>query len=229
MRFIDQFQGKNDQILLVGEANSIGQTFISEKSNLSGIRLYLSNPKLGGSNLFLITIAKNNQIVRQETFSESNVGWDMTFRFDFEPIISNPRDKFRLNISTLDSDRQDISDLTLVNLNRSALRQNSKNYLSNMRQSELDSKYLHVTYSLKDAYSKGSAVLENSDLPGDIVFETYYSTDIKTATANLAGNTITRLKADSSFSIFYLLMLLIFLLAGIVVALRNLEGKAETV
>ena len=226
MRFVDQYQGKHDVKLLVSPGNSLSQSFISEKDNLAGIRLFVFNAKLDGKNEYLISILKNNQILRQQTFSESNVGWEMVFRYDFEPIQSQPNDKFLLRIASKNSDETIESNLNIINQSRTNL--NKKNLIESLSSNEvdeIDAKHLQITYSKKDLYQKGSARLENTELSGDLVFETYYVTNPSTAIRHAIGNTLSRMQVDRSFFFFYFLLLAIIIFAIFRSVLKKNGGR----
>ena len=226
MRFVDQYQGKHDVKLLVGPGNGLSQSFISEQNNLAGIRLFVFNAKLGGKKEYLISISKNNEILRQQTFSESNVGWEMVFRYVFDPIESQVNDKFILNIDSRDSDVTDVPKLTMINQSRTDLNKiNLIENLSSNQVDEIDAKHLQITYSKKNLYAKGSARLNDTELPGDLVFETYYVTNPSTAIRHAVGNTLSRMQVDRSFFFFYFLLLAIIIFAIFRSVLKKNGGR----
>src|SRR3989344_151005 len=122
MRFLDSFQEGNDTSLYVGPGNTISQTFRTSYNNLSGVRLFVFNPRLGGKKTYILELTdeSNNQI-RQDTISESNLGWEMQLRYDFRPVDSSKNKNFIIKI-TYPEENKAIKDheeiLTLLNQNR---------------------------------------------------------------------------------------------------------------
>lgn len=215
MRFLDQFQISNTDLLLVGPENAVKQSFIAGKNNLSGIRVGLSNATLGGKKAYQISLSDSSGIIRSQDISESNIGWKVSFRYDFPPIGDSNNKSYTLIINPL---YQDASEKYLLDVNKershiaemTSLTGEEKRIL----QSEYDKKYINVLYNKIDAYKAGSAYLNNIPLSGDIEFETYYSAPASSAVTNIYHNIFTNLFSDPGFLIFYV-VLLIGLLIGI--------------
>lgn len=202
MRFIDQFQQIHNDFLLAAPNSQIRQTFLSTHDNLSGIRVSLSNANLGGNKLYQISIMDNAAPVRSEEVSESNIGWDMTLRYDFKPIEGSKNRIYALEISSLD--KSDINPAVIwVNERNAGLRET----LPAVPESDLSKKYLQVMYNRKDEYKAGSAFLNEKPLSGDIAFETYYSAGTTNAINGAFRKIYSNMRQDYMFTAFYLLLI----------------------
>lgn len=202
MRFIDQFQQIHNEFLLVSANSQIKQTFVATHDNFSGIRVSLSNSNLGGNKLYQISILDNAVPIRSEEISESNIGWDMTLRYDFKPIEGSKNRVYTLAISSLN--KADI-DPAVISVNEESA--GLQKTLPVVVQSDLSKKYLQVMYNRKDAYKDGSAFLNEMPLPGDIAFETYYSAGTANVINGALRNIYSNMVHDYMFTVFYLLLI----------------------
>lgn len=206
MRFLDQFQQINNTKLLVGPKDSVSQTFISKHNNLAGVRLLVSNANLGGNRLYNIVISHDSVILRKEVISESNIGWEMVFRFDFKPIPDSFGEKYTLTIAS-EEPNISVPALTTLNKYRAEVTQPNLINLPIEETSNLEKRYLNISYSTNDVYPDGKAQLENEFLPGDIAFETYYQTTLVSAIKNTIVGASLRLWSDKAFFVIYFLII----------------------
>lgn len=223
MRLLDQIQQQKDTKLLIGPENTISQTFVSKYDNLAGIRILFYNFNLGGNKIYQISISDNNSTLRQETVTESNIGWEMLFRYDFDPIINSSGKIYSVNISSLEQDKSAISLIQKFNLHRAKINLSQENDSGNPEVNNQERKFLNVAYNNEDAYPSGNAKLQSINLPGDIVFETYYTNTPLKMAQNVLNQSFTHFFADKTFSIFYI----VFIFALTIVTLKQLRKSSS--
>lgn len=212
MRRLDVFQENHETDLVVGPGNTIKQTFVPGKNNFAGVRIPLSNPKLGSSDEYLITIADGkNVILRQETVTGINLGWQYTLRYDFAPIADSAGKVHVLSFSYVGENPADGDILTKINTG----------FWDNQKPDEktaliienTQKNYVHLTYSSSDAYKDGQAIINNTPLSGDLAFETYYQVDAKNYFKDVLNDFKSHTLKDPAFFIVYLsLMTLLIIL-----------------
>lgn len=218
MRRLDTFQNKSDTPLIVGPGNSISQSFMPLHNNLAGIRIIVLNPKLGGNASYVLTVSdENNNTIRQEYIKESNLGWQQIFRYDFVPINDSANKKFLYSISYLgENNERDL--IYIFNLHR--LGKPAK-FLTIDESDRIEKSYVGIGYSASSSYDKGVAFIRSEQLEGDIAFQLYYQTTFTGFMKDSLNDFFGRLKYDSSFFTFYLLLLL----SLIVVLIYRLRSK----
>ena len=116
MRRLNLFQEIYDNHVFIGPGNVFAQSFISDFDNLAGVRFPIFNPNLGGKQLYLIRISDaNNNVLRQEAVSESNLGWGGDFRYDFPAIPEAKKKTFILSISFSGENEEDSTNIQEIN------------------------------------------------------------------------------------------------------------------
>lgn len=206
MRRLDNFQEKNDTVIIAGPGNITGQTFISNKNNLSGIRIFIFNPKLGGKEEYKIKIISGkSQTIREEKVTESNLGWGQLFRYDFDPVSNSKNKTYKIEVEYAGSANINKDDLIKLNIDL----KNGKigESVNPETRNKLQKNYPGIAYSYTDEYKNGSAYLNNEKLNGDFVFQTYYSVK----PAEFLSDTISGLRlkfaGDPYFILFYFLVI----------------------
>lgn len=210
MRKLDLFAETNDTRLFVGPGNTLKQTFVPQHDRLSGIRLFVFNPKLGGKSLYkLLLIDNEDRIVWQDLISESSLGWEMELRTDFTPFTNSKNKKFTLLISTdkENNDPENTEILSLINkyrLKEAAIPQGMEETID-----RVEKNYLSLAYGEKDLFAYGEAYLNETELNGDLVIKTYYSTNAVGFIGDSLKEFGKKILIDRSFIIFYLLLVFI--------------------
>lgn len=186
MRRLDVFQDYGQQTLTVSPGQTVGQTFISRRSNLAGVRFSVSNPRLGGSGEYVFSIADDKQtIIRTLTVKESNLGWQYTFRYDFIPIPDSAGKTYTLNLS----------------------------FLGDTKVTEAEKgNFLKVAYSAKDLYRDGHALMDKQPIAGDLTFTTYYQASLPIFIRDSLADLRVRLFQDGIFILSYAALLVILFL-----------------
>ena len=83
--------------------------------------------------------------------------------------------------------------------------------------------YMSLAYSYKDNYKNGATFLNEKKLAGDLVFQTYYSTNISGFIKNSLSGLLDKFKGDAGFFIFYFILLIV--LTGILVKRINRQFR----
>ena len=218
MQRIDRFQETNDTRLSVSAGNTLTQSFTVSKNNFTGIRVVVYNPKLGGAGSYLFSISDDQNVtVKELTVSESNMGWGEQFRFDFAPIHDSAGKSYALSIVSQQKDLKDVLLITDMNTSKAL---NTGQKFTEEQIDLVEKNYIALAYGANDYYKDGTASLNSTPLPGDLVFQTYYRTSapqfIRDSLISFAG----RMSQDSGFLIFYLLTLSL-LIACIVARVRR--------
>ena len=169
------------------------------------MRFPVYNPRLGGNENYLVAITDDqNNIIVQETVSESNLVWGGDFRYDFAPI-SNSKDRlYILKVSFTGENLDDQMKILPVNQQRSGSIDRQENQLS---VGNLENKYITLLYTKEDIYPGGNAILNHDKLPGDLVFQSYYQVTPVEFVKDSLSDLIFRTRQDSGFFIFYILIL----------------------
>lgn len=209
MRRLDIFQEKNDTHLFVASNNALSQSFISSKDNLAGVRFPVYNPRLGGKEVYLVTISdENHNLLRKETFSESNLAWGGDLRYDFAPIALSENRQFFLTVSFIGENKEDGSIILSINQEKSGMAfEKSKE----KKLGDLDKKYITLLYTKNDNYSGGAGFLNSDRLPGDLVFSTYNQVDLRSYIPILTNDIVQRIRQDK-ISLFGYCFLMLFIL-----------------
>lgn len=206
MRRLNLFQEHYDNNLFVGPDNILSQSFIPTFDNLAGVRFPIFNPRLGGKENYKVAILdESNNVLRQETVSESNLGWGGDFRYDFLPIVKAKNRKFFFSVSFIGDSVEDGKILHDVNLSRSG-RADSL-IIDSSKFADLGKKYITVLYTEDDKYPAGYATLNELNLSGDLVFQTYYQVTHVEFVRDSLTDFISRTGQDTGFFIFYILIL----------------------
>lgn len=223
MQRLDRFQETNDTKLNVSTGNMLTQSFALSKNNFTGIRVVVYNPKLGGQGSYLFTISdEQNIVVKELTVSESNMGWGEQLRFDFAPINDSAGKSYVFSIV---SQQKDLKDMPLItDMNNSKALNTGKKFTEG--QIDLVEKnYIALAYGVNDYFKNGTASLNSTPLPGDLVFQTYYRTSapqfIRDSLISFAG----RMIQDSGFLIFYFLTLSMLIVCIVTRVRRNAVTK----
>jgi hypothetical protein len=207
MRRLDQFQEVNDTTLVVGGNSTVSQTVTPTRNNFSAVRLYVFNPNLGGKALYTISILDEyKNIIRTSKISESNLGWAYSYRYDFIPIPDSKNKTLTVIISYDGSQIDQI--LPIEELNKEKTKVTSST-LSAKLKDEIQKKFIGLAYANGDNFPGGSAYAGTTKLPGDLVFQTYYSTSLSAFISDSLNDFKMRLIQDKSFLLFYILLMFV--------------------
>lgn len=205
MRRLDIFQENHGNSLIVGPGNTISQTFIPTKNNLAGVRIPVSNPKLGATDEYQMSIVYENNILREQTITGANLGWQTTLRYDF-PLISDSAGKiYTLSFSYLGKNSADEDILTKINTGFWDTQKPDEKTTEIIENTQKN--YVHVAYSKSDEYKNGQAMLNNQSLTGDLSFETYYQVVGISYFKDTVNDLKLRSVKDPLFFIFYFLFI----------------------
>jgi hypothetical protein len=222
MKKIDQTQSHFDKFILVGPQNAISQSFKINGDNLSGVRIHLKNHRLGGNRKYNLAIRDiNGTVLRETEFSESNVGDEQIFRYDFPVITKDTRNEYLLTLSYSPGndavEKVNIDILTLYNKNILSLESNRQ--ISIEEASMIEKEFLSLAYTSLDKYGQGAAYYEGIGLEGDIEFQLYSQTTPLVLINSIPRRAISRIYQDIPFLLFYSLIW-IFLIFVIIKRLK---------
>jgi hypothetical protein len=227
MNTLDIIQPRNSTTLFLGSGNSLRQTFIPHIEPLSGIRLPLFNPLLGGKKTFLFSISESNgKVIRSAIVSESNLGWGNMFRFDFDPIQNVRGNTLTFEIAPISEEKTDALLLTQHNQSR-IYKTPSKSTVEVI--DPLQKRHISIPYFVSDVYPEGKAFLENKELPGDIEFYTTSQISLKQYFPSRVRFLGEKLRSDSIFLLIYgtliLLCICVLFRRGIYALLRKRSDR----
>lgn len=105
MQRLDTFQEAGSERLEIGPGMGLSQTFVSQKPNLSSLRLPVYNPNLGGDAAYAIRLWQGSHLLRDLPLRESNLGWADVLRFDFAPIAESEGQEYRVEFVSLEASK----------------------------------------------------------------------------------------------------------------------------
>lgn len=211
MRRIDSFQEKSETVLIAGPGNSISQSFYSFHDNFAGIRILVFNPDLGGKQNYKIQIENDQkEIIREEIITGFNLGWNFELRYDFAPITGSKNKYYKFLLSTDSENEFEKDSLTLLNNNKLGLQDIDSKLMEKL--DPIHKSYTAIAYTRTDNYKNGETYLSGFKLPGDLVFKTYYSINIKKYPIDAYNDFTTKMKADGGFFVFFTILLICLIL-----------------
>ena len=114
-----------------------------------------------------------NEGVRKEIITESNLGWAQTFRYDFSPLPDSLGKLYTFEISYLGKNQE--AEIYLSQINKDMLGMKVL-FTSSDKAETYRNDFMKISYAKEDEYPNGNAFINGESVPGDLKFQTYYST-----------------------------------------------------
>lgn len=203
MQDLDLYQPVADDGLQVNAVTFVSQSFVAKHPNLTSVRLLSSNNNFQGNSSYEITLSDEREnVLRNLLLTDANLGWNAELRFDFAPIPDSYNKKFVVKLVQLKAGQSESPNTNPTKISKD----------STILSEALTKNSLLITSSRKDVYSEGQAYTNNTATTGDLVFRTYYKTDVIALLRNSTTIVIQKLRLDPIFSLFYGLLLISLLL-----------------